>query len=1077
MGISSETIMKQALSTLELERGKALYEQGAVQGLTDNAFWKSEVEVRAIVQDGEEKDRDRLKVKIDQFYQYQCDCAEHKKYEGMCRHSIATALAYKNKTNKEKQPMVYTSSNVRTMIREYTNREVVQILALAEEKKIHLIPKIHIGRHKVSAEFRIGKDRYYVLKDLAAFGEAMSSKRLVEYGKNLAFHHDIDAFADDSAPMAELILELATAYRDSYQQFKGSLAASCPPLREVILNRANRDRLFSLLLNRELEVQGEGWIKNKVQLLELDPELDVWVEAKGSDGASVTIKQRLMVFHGERYLYVCDGQILYRCSEAYGKAMGVFLDEMVNTAGEGFQTVHVNGKDMPLFYERVLETITPYVKLHEKDLKVEDYKPEPLSAAFRFDSEHADEIVLHPQLRYGDYSFHPVEDVGIPKSVCRDVPGELRINQVISRYFKHKEAQQGDLVIRGDEEAMFNLLTYGLEEFMELGEVYLSEAFGRLKVVAPPKISIGVSVNGNWLDLNIDAGGMTGKELMELLSSYKQKKRYHRLSNGRFMELDSSGLEAIEELSGGLQISDKDLQKLEIQIPKYRAMYLDRIFREYEAVNPYRDSLFKTIVRGMREVEDSDYEIPSSLADTLRGYQKKGFRWLKSLDSCGFGGILADDMGLGKTIQIISLLLYENQHGEEGQTSIIICPASLIYNWENEFATFAPGLTVLAVAGTAEEREEKLKGAGGFDVIITSYDLLRRDLAFYEQMAFRFQVIDEAQYIKNAQTQNARAVKSLQSQSRFALTGTPIENKLSELWSIFDYLMPGFLFGYQKFKQQFETPIAKEQDEKAMNRLHRMIGPFVLRRLKQDVLKELPPKLENIVYSKLEPEQRNLYNANALELKQMLEGEDSGSRVPERFQVLARLTRLRQICCDPRLCYEDYRSGSAKLDTCMEMILDGLGGGHAILVFSQFSSMLELLGQRLTEEGIGYYLLTGSVSKENRLAMVNSFNQREVPLFLISLKAGGTGLNLTAADMVIHYDPWWNIAAQNQATDRAHRIGQKKVVSVFKLIAKDTVEENILKLQESKQNLATQIISEGMVSLSSLTKEDIIQMV
>ena len=1075
MGISSEAIMKQVSSTLELERGKALYESGAVGPLADNTFWRGEVEVRATVQDGEEKYRVKLMVKHDQIYQYQCGCAEHKKYRGMCRHSIAVALAYKDKAKRENQPMVYTSSSVRTMIREYTNREVAQILTLSEEKKIHLIPKFNFSRGKVSVSFRIGKDRYYVLKDLTAFAEAVASKRFVEYGKALAFHHGLDAFAADSAPLAELIQELVAAYRDNYQQFKGSLQAEAPPLRELNLNQANRDRVFSLLLGRDLEVEGEGWIKSKVRLAEQNPELDVLVEAKGQDGAVVSIRQKLMVFSGERYLYVCDGHLLYRCSEDYGRAMWVFLDGMVNTADKS-RTVLVNGKDMPLFYERVLETIAPYVRIHEKDLKVEDYKPEPLTAKFMFDSEGDNEIVLHPVLSYGDYSFHPVDDVDIPKSVCRDVPGELRISQAISKYFKHKDAEEGNLVIRGDEDAMFGLLGYGLEEFMELGEVYLSDSLKRLRVTPPPKISVGVSVAGSWLELNIDAGDMSGRELMELLASYKQKKRYHRLRGGAFVELASSGLDALAELSEGLQVPDKEFLKLELKVPKYRALYLDRVFKDYEGANLYRDSLFKNIVRGMAAVEDSDYELPQGLSDTLRGYQKKGFRWLKSLDSYGFGGILADDMGLGKTIQIISLLLYEKQHDKDRQLSLIVCPASLIYNWENEFMTFAPSMRVLSVAGTAEEREEKLRTANDFDVLITSYDLLRRDLGWYESMEFRFQVIDEAQYIKNAQTQNAKAVKVIRARSRFALTGTPIENKLSELWSIFDFLMPGFLYGYQRFKQEFENPIAKDQSEEALARLHRMIGPFVLRRLKQDVLKELPPKLENVIYSKLEGEQKNLYSANALELKQMLEGEDGERFASDRLKILARLTRLRQVCCDPRLCYEDCAGDSAKLDTCMELITDGLAGGHSILLFSQFASMLELLGQRLDKEGISYYLLTGSVPKEKRLAMVNAFNQKEAPLFLISLKAGGTGLNLTAADMVIHYDPWWNVAAQNQATDRAHRIGQKHVVSVFKLIAKDTVEENILKLQESKQNLANQIISEGTVSLSSLTKEDVLQM-
>ncbi len=388
------------------------------------------------------------------------------------------------------------------------------------------------------------------------------------------------------------------------------------------------------------------------------------------------------------------------------------------------------------------------------------------------------------------------------------------------------------------------------------------------------------------------------------------------------------------------------------------------------------------------------------------------------------------------------------------------------------------------VAGNAAEREEILQNAADGreepagmakpDVLVTSYDLLKRDVLLYQELEFRFQIIDEAQYIKNPSTQSAKAVKLVKAQTRFALTGTPIENRLGDLWSIFDYLMPGFLFTYSGFKKRFETPIVKDGDERALKALHRLTGPFVLRRLKSDVLKELPEKLETVVYSMPDKEQKELYTANALQLKNQLESLSGASVGAEKMQILAQLTRLRQLCCDPSLCYERYKGGSAKLDTCVELIAGGIGGGHKILLFSQFTSMLDIIGKRLKKEGISYHLLTGSTSKEDRMRLAGEFQTDEVPVFLISLKAGGTGLNLTAADIVIHYDPWWNVAAQNQATDRTHRIGQEKQVSVFRLIMKDTIEENIIRLQENKQSLAEQIITEGTLSIGSLSREELL---
>ena len=361
--------------------------------------------------------------------------------------------------------------------------------------------------------------------------------------------------------------------------------------------------------------------------------------------------------------------------------------------------------------------------------------------------------------------------------------------------------------------------------------------------------------------------------------------------------------------------------------------------------------------------------------------------------------------------------------------------------------------------GTKERDDPKCRYAGYFDYFV-------RDIELYQDLPFFCEIIDEAQFIKNHATQGAKAVKTIHASFRLALTGTPVENQLSELWSIFDYLMPGFLYTYDKFKKRYESPIVKDQDEEALGRLQRMTAPFILRRLKSDVLKELPEKLETVIYSKMEKEQQELYTANAWQLKEHL---DDGNKI----QILSALTRLRQICCDPRLCYGNYKAGSAKLKTCMDLIRTGVEGEHKILLFSQFTSMLELIGARMKKEGISYYQLTGETSKEDRLKLVQAFHKDETPVFLISLKAGGTGLNLTAADMVIHYDPWWNVAAQNQATDRAYRIGQEKQVSVFKLITRDTIEENILKLQESKRLLADQIVSEGMVSLGSLSHDQL----
>ena len=580
------------------------------------------------------------------------------------------------------------------------------------------------------------------------------------------------------------------------------------------------------------------------------------------------------------------------------------------------------------------------------------------------------------------------------------------------------------------------------------------------------------------LELTVDMGEFPKEELGRILTAYSQKKKYYRLKSGQFLMLDQGGMFTLTKLAGELGISKKDLQSGTIRLPAYRALYLDHILKEGPGITYYRDQLFKSMVRAVKTVEDSDEPVPARFEAILREYQKTGFRWMKTLDKCGFGGILADDMGLGKTIQVIALFEDTYSSGEKAP-SLVVCPASLVYNWEQEIQKFAPDLKVRSVVGTGPQRLELLEkikeDPSGCQILITSYDLLKRDIAHYEGIDFRFQIIDEAQYIKNATTQSARSVKAVQVRSRFALTGTPIENRLGELWSIFDFLMPGFLFGNQYFRKEYEVPITKDRDEQVLKRLKGLIGPFILRRVKKDVLKELPDKLEKVVYSTLEEEQKKLYTANALLLKEKLEADDF--KGAEKLQILSDLMQLRQICCDPRLCYGNYKAGSAKLKTCMDLIRTGVEGEHKILLFSQFTSMLDLIEEELKKEGIECYKLTGATPKEERIQMVSRFHQNEVPVFLISLKAGGTGLNLTAADIVIHYDPWWNVAAQNQATDRTHRIGQEKQVMVYKLITSDTIEENILNLQEAKRNLADQIVTGGGISFGELTKADILKMI
>ena len=414
------------------------------------------------------------------------------------------------------------------------------------------------------------------------------------------------------------------------------------------------------------------------------------------------------------------------------------------------------------------------------------------------------------------------------------------------------------------------------------------------------------------------------------------------------------------------------------------------------------------------------------------------------------------------------------------RASLVVSPSSLTLNWQNEAEKFAQGLKTLVIRGTLTERRRQIEEIDAYDLVITSYDLLKRDIELYEKKnyQFRYIVADEAQYLKNSNTQNAKAIKKIKADTRYALTGTPIENSLAELWSIFDFIMPGYLFSYRTFKSMYEMPIVKEENKEVMGKLRMLIEPFILRRNKKEVLSELPDKSITILKNEMGEEQRNIYLNYLMQAKQELAEEiNSNGYEKSQMQILAALTRLRQICCHPSLFMENYQEGSSKLDQCMEIVQEAANGGHKILLFSGYTSMFEIIEKELKQRKIPYFKLTGSTKVEERIKLVDEFNENpDIKVFLISLKAGGTGLNLTGADMVIHYDPWWNLSTENQATDRAYRIGQKNNVQVYKLITKNSIEEKIYELQQKKAELVDNMLSTKTSFINKMSKEEIMNL-
>ena len=942
----------------------------------------------------------------------------------------------------------------------------------------------YYGRPEVS--FRVGGKKKYVVKSLEEFVERVENREYFEYGKNLAFQHSREQFAKSSLPILDFISEYI------HMRGRGYVRSfyHAPATRDISLNNILFER-FMLAMEESEQAKGElafstnmitisGGKAERYYLKKENPDFVVTLE-KVEDGAFLHFPDFESIL-GPNEIFIVEHNMIYHCSPEFEQDMRIVLEQFDTGTS---QELFIENEDLQSVCANIIPLLEQHFSLEEKNISVEEYQPPEVQFLFYLDDDKEIGVTCKVECQYGSNTYRIFEETD--RSIYRDVQKEAKTLQVLHKYFVMARRKNSDFMLN-EEDMLYELLLNGIEELNEIGQVYATESFRKNEIRQTPGVDLGVSIKSDLLNLSVESEQLPYEELDAILGSYKMRKRYHRLKNGQFLELEDSSLSVLSELADGLQISGKDLKRGKIKIPKHRALYVDAVLRDAgEQVHVHRDNLFKGLIRNIKNVEDSDYEVPKQQYSILRSYQKKGYRWLRTIREYGFGGILADDMGLGKTLQMITLFQSVKEEWQEKgakentELALVVCPASLVYNWESEIAKFAPDLSTLIVSGSAAERKKIIQSNQGIDVWITSYDLLKRDVEWYQERHFDMHVIDEAQYIKNASTQAAKAVKNISSNTRLALTGTPIENRLSELWSIFDFLMPGLLFSYKKFKEEMESSIIAgtngegQKDTKALNRLKNIVRPFILRRLKEDVLKDLPKKLEHVVYAKMEGEQQKLYDARVQRLKMSLEKQTNEEYKSNKIEILSELTRLRQLCCDPALCYEDYKGGSAKLAVCMETIEDAVSSGHKVLLFSQFTSMLEILAKELKKKKIAYYELTGETKKEKRVEMAKAFNENKVPVFLISLRAGGTGLNLVGADIVIHFDPWWNLAAQNQATDRAHRIGQKNVVTVFKMITAKTIEEKILALQEKKKNLADQIISDEGMSEGSLTREQLLE--
>ena len=566
--------------------------------------------------------------------------------------------------------------------------------------------------------------------------------------------------------------------------------------------------------------------------------------------------------------------------------------------------------------------------------------------------------------------------------------------------------------------------------------------------------------------------GQVGEEIInfdDVYDTIQSGEKYSRIRSLGFVEYPAQNIYAMMRAFNSFDVYRNDENKFTVKT--YRAGLINEL--KNLGVELVLSDKFKEFWEQMSTFSTHDgLQLPENATAEFREYQLKGYGWLWFMYKYGLNGILADDMGLGKTLQALTVL-QKAKEVDGPMPTLVICPTTVVFNWESEIQKFAPELSCLKLSGA--DRKSLFKEIPNYDVVITSYALIRRDIKHFKDINFRYIILDESQNIKNAMSQTAQAVKQLQASHKLALSGTPIENKLEELWSVFDFLMPGFLLTMAEFNSRYVNPIMERQDKTVEKRLKLQIYPFILRRMKRDVAKDLPDKVENIAYCELTDEQKDFYLQVLDSTKEELfKSIEQNGLEKSRLSIFSALLRLRQICCHPRLYDKEnvkHIMSSGKFEKLKVMLEEIISEGHRVLLFSQFVNMLDIVKGWLEREGIEYEYLTGKT--KDRQAAVEHFNNSNIPIFLISLKAGGTGLNLTGADYVIHYDPWWNPAVEDQATDRAYRIGQTKKVFVYRLITKNTVEEKIQKLKTIKRNLVDSVISVDRNIVKSLTMDDI----
>lgn len=939
------------------------------------------------------------------------------------------------------------------------------------------------GYRFVGIELKAGVDRTYVVKDLRAFLDAVHRGQV--YALTPRFAYDPEVHAVSAEDLEVLAVLRAIAEEEAF--YRGGMVPGVSSVnrdgRRLILSPTAAERVLAHLRGRPLYLKTENHLVRPLALAEEDVRaaqltFHLVADEGGEGGIRLNLAPLARALHLPRYRWLVVDGVLYRLSERENRIVSAFREALEDKPWRGGSWLPGGQvrEDLAVPREAVERVLTYAVPALEAigTVRIQGELAErivkaPLVAVVEV-NDAGEALAVDVRLTYAEASFSlwdrtEPQHAGGEKLYIRDVAKERAILAVLERgplVVGVGEENAARMFVPKDDDALYRFFSETLPELTALDgvQVYLSDAVASYVPEQPPEPELWFDLDalGDWLTVRFDVRGVDRKDVERIRRALFEGARYVRLESGAFLSLEDEPFRRARTVLTAL--AEKAGPQSEVKVPLHKAALL--VGNEATRGVVHYSAAVQGLVEALSNPDAFVAPLPAGLRATLRPYQRTGFRWMKLLATYRLGGILADEMGLGKTVQTIAFLLSEKEE-DRSLPSLVVAPSSLVYNWEAELVRFAPTLRVLVIDGSPEVRAAKLREADGADVVITSYPLLRQDIAEFARRTYAHLILDEAQAIKNPTTQTFRAVQKIRAPKRFALTGTPIENAVDELWAILQAVMPGLFPSLKAFKQ-----LPPEE-------IRRRIRPFVLRRTKKDVLKDLPERTEMIRWVELDDQQKAAYLAFLQEAKREAERlMEEGGWAQNRMQILALITRLRQVCADPALVVPEYGGPSAKLEALVELLRELLAGGRRVLIFSQFARMLRRIEQRLNEEGIAAFSLDGQTPPKERMAMVEAFNAGERQVFLISLRAGGTGLNLTGADTVILYDLWWNPAVDAQAIGRAHRIGQKRPVLVFRMIAKGTIEERIYALQAEKQALFERVIESERDPLAfRLTEDDI----